>query len=114
METFFRLTLFAAGIINLLPSILAFAPKKITKSYGVAVPDANYELLLRHRAVLFGIVGGIMVYSAASSTLYQLAMFVGVVSMAAFIVLYYATGRAINPALTKVMRIDAKYSPTIS
>jgi hypothetical protein len=33
MELIFRITLFIAGVINLLPSVLAFLPDKISKSY---------------------------------------------------------------------------------
>ena len=71
MELIFRICLFIAGVINTLPALLAFLPEKIATSYGVEVPNANYELLLRHRAVLFGIVGGLMIYSAISKKNYD-------------------------------------------
>ena len=64
METSFRIALFIAGGINLLPSILAFSTAKLSQSYGIEIPNADFELLLRHHAVLFGIVGGLMIYSA--------------------------------------------------
>jgi len=66
MELVFRVCLFITGIINIVPSILAFISSKISNSYGIQVPNPNYELLLRHRAVLLGIIGGVLIYSAKS------------------------------------------------
>ena len=106
MELVFRICLFIAGIINIVPSILAFLPDKIQTSYGVEIPNANYELLLRHRAVLFGIIGGIMIYSAISKKYYSLAVVIGLISMFSFFVLKKLVNGEINPELQKVMNID--------
>jgi heme A synthase len=106
MELFFRITLFVAGGINLLPSFLAFLPEKIAKSYGIEIPNANFELLLRHRAILFGIIGGLMIYSALVKKHYELSTITGLVSMSSFIILYFLIGKDINQEIKKVMRID--------
>jgi hypothetical protein len=107
MELLFRITLFVAGVINLLPSLLAFLPEKIAKSYGIEIPNANYELLLRHRAILFGIIGGLMIYSALVKKHYELSTIAGLVSMTSFIILYFIIGKDINQELKTVMMIDA-------
>ncbi|MEM1119995.1 MAG: phosphopantetheine adenylyltransferase [Bacteroidota bacterium] len=106
METIYRIILCLAGMINFLPTLIAFLPQKISSFYGVEIPDANYELLLRHRAVLFGIVGGLMIYAAISNKHIALVTTVGFISMLSFIGLYFMIDGAINPALTKVMKID--------
>ena len=106
MELFFRMTLFVAGIINVLPALIAFLPAKIPEAYGIAIPDANYELLLRHRAVLFGLVGGLMIYGAITKKYYDLATLAGLISMVSFLLLYFMMNGSINKALTKVMWID--------
>lgn len=106
MELLFRITLFVAGVINLLPSLLAFLPEKIAKSYGIEIPNANYELLLRHRATLFGIIGGLMIYSALVKKHYELSTIAGLVSMISFIIIYFIIGKDINQELKKVMMID--------
>jgi len=106
MELIFRICLFIAGIINIIPSILAFLPNKITKSYGIAIPNANYELLLRHRAILFGIVGGIMIYAAITKTHYTLAVCIGFISMVSYLLLIQLVNGPINQELTKVGNID--------
>jgi hypothetical protein len=106
MELIFRITLFIAGVINLLPSVLAFLPDKISKSYGIEIPNENYELLLRHRAILFGIIGGLMIYSAVAKKHYEVSTFIGLISMVSFIVLFFLIGKDINSELKKVMSID--------
>jgi hypothetical protein len=106
MELIYRITLFIAGLINLLPSLLAFLPTKISKSYGIDIPNANYELLLRHRAILFGIVGGLMIFSAITKKQYEISTIAGLVSMISFIILYFFIGKEINSQLKKVMIVD--------
>tara|TARA_R110001583_G_C5362111_1_gene381690 strand:+ start:71 stop:442 length:372 start_codon:yes stop_codon:yes gene_type:complete len=105
METIFRISLFIAGGINILPSILVFLPEKISKSYGIEIPNVDFELLLRHRAVLFGIVGGLMIYSAILKKYYSISVTVGLISMISFIILYFLMN-GINAELEKVMKID--------
>jgi hypothetical protein len=106
MELIYRITLFVAGLINLLPSMLAFLPDKISKSYGIEIPNANYELLLRHRAILFGIIGGLMIFSSIVKKYYEIATIAGLISMTSFILLYFLIDRDISSELKKVMVID--------
>ena len=106
METIFRITLFLAGIINLIPSLLAFLPDNISKSYGIEIPNGNYELLLRHRAILFGIIGGLIIYSAIVKKNYKIATTVGLISMGSFILLFVLIDKDINLELKKVMIFD--------
>jgi hypothetical protein len=106
MDLLLRIALFISGIINILPSLLAFLPDKISKSYGIEIPNANYELLLRHRAILFGIIGGLMIYSAIVKKYYELSTIAGLVSMTSFIILYFIIGKDISQELKKVMFID--------
>ncbi len=106
MELTYRIALLIAGLINLLPALLAFLPDKISKSYGIDIPNANYELLLRHRAILFGIIGGLMIFSALVKKYYEISTIAGLVSMTSFIILYFLIGKGINSELKKVMIID--------
>ncbi len=106
MELVFRIALFISGIINFLPSLLAFFPEKISKSYGIDLPNKSYELILRHRAVLFGIIGLLMLYSAVTKKHYEISATIGLVSMLSFILLYFLIGKEISTELKKVMFID--------
>ena len=106
MELVYRIALGLAGIVNLLPALLVFMPQNISKSYGVAVPDGNYELLLRHRGVMFGVVGGLILYSAFTKRYYEVSTLAGLVSMVSFVGLYYLIDKPINAELKRVMQID--------
>jgi heme A synthase len=106
MENIYRIALFLAGIINILPAFLAFIPDKISKSYGIELPNENYELLLRHRAILFGIIGGLMIYSAIAKKYYTIATSVGLISMVSFILLFFLIGKDINSELKNIMIVD--------
>jgi hypothetical protein len=105
MELIFRISLFLVGVINFVPISLAFFPNKIKDSYGIEVTNPNLELSLRHRAVLLGIVGGLMIFSAISKKYYDLSVVLCSVSMLSFIILYFMIG-GINNELKKVMLFD--------
>jgi hypothetical protein len=100
MEILFRISLLLAGIINLIPFSLAFFPNKINASYGIDVTNINLELLVRHRAVLFSIVGGLMLFSAFTKRYYDLSVVFGSISMLSFVILYFSIGN-INSELKK-------------
>lgn len=105
MESVFRAVLFLTGALHLLPFTLAFLPARIASSYGVEVSGADMMLLMRHRAVLFGIVGSIMVHSAWTKRNYSAALSIGLASMLSFVLLYSLIG-GINVKLQQVMWID--------
>lgn len=106
MELIFRITLFIAGLINFVPFFVVFFPEKMTSSYGINIPNADFELLLRHRAVLFGIIGGLLLYSALTRKYYDLATLIGLISMVSFLLLFFRIDGKINDSLTTVMKID--------
>ena len=114
MELIFRVSLLISGIINLLPSMLAFLPNKFSQSYGIAIEDGNLELLLRHRAFLFFIIGGLMIYSSVMKKNYEISTISGLISMISFIVLFFLTEKPINSKLKKVMVIDSIASAILS
>lgn len=105
MENIFRICLFLTGIVNLLPSILSILPSKISKSYGISISDVNLELLIRHRAIFFALIGGLLIYSSITKKLYNLSFLFGMISMVSFVLLYFQLN-GINAELEKVMKID--------
>jgi len=105
MEALFRISLFIAGGINFLPSLLVFSTEKLSKSYGIKLPNSDLELLLKHRAILFGIVGGLMIYSSITKKHYSMSVTVGLISMVSFILLYLLIGE-INDELGTIMVFD--------
>jgi len=64
VQTLSTILICFAGLINFLPVMGALSHKRIESLYDISVEDRNYEILMRHRAVLFGIVGSLLIASA--------------------------------------------------
>lgn len=56
--------LLVVGVIHLLPLAGVVGASRLSALYGIAVAEPNLELLLRHRAVLFGVLGGLCIAAA--------------------------------------------------
>lgn len=80
-----------AGIINFLPIVGVTSAARIESLYGVELADPALEILLRHRAVLFGLVGGFMIVAAFKKRLHAMAIVGGLIAMLSFMGLYYFT-----------------------
>lgn len=93
------------GLINFLPLLGVLSAERITAGYGVEVATPDLELLLRHRALLFGIIGGFVFASLALPQLRSAAMVMAAVSMVGFLFLYVLTG-ASSGALRSVVIAD--------
>jgi hypothetical protein len=76
-----------AAAINLVPGVGAMSPEQMESLYGVALDEPNLEILMRHRAVLFGIVGGLMTVAAFYRPLRTAGYTAGFVSMLSFLVI---------------------------
>lgn len=94
--------LIGAGLINFIPVIGVLSAGQIQQSYGVDISTPDLEILLRHRAVLFGLAGAFILYSVYRKDLQNLAIGGGLVSMVSFIALAVSVGgygAALNPTL---------------
>ena len=105
-EDFLRISLVISGVVNLLPSTLALFPNRLRSSYGLNFDDPNALFILQHRAVLFGIIGCILLLSAGLREFYFGAIVIGLISMVSFVILYFANGINNSAKLKKVMWID--------
>jgi hypothetical protein len=94
-----------AGLINLAPVLGAFSVERMQSLYGVALQDANLGILMRHRAVLFGIVGAIMLASAFHPPLRPVAYAAGFLSMLSFLAIAWLVG-GYNAEIQRVCMID--------
>ena len=94
--------LIGAGLINFAPVLGVLSAHQIVQAYGVDVSGPDLEILLRHRAVLFGLVGSFILYSAYRKDLQNLAIGGGLISMISFIGLALFVGdfgSALNPII---------------
>jgi hypothetical protein len=56
-EAAIRIALVGAALIHLLPLPGVLGGEWLVKLYGITVPDPATEFLLRHRAIVFGLMG---------------------------------------------------------
>jgi hypothetical protein len=97
--------LLVVAIIHALPLIGVISAAKISALYGITVQDPNLEILLRHRAVLFGVLAAFLAYAAFHRSLHGLALVAGWLSVAAFLALAVSIG-GYNHALSVVVKAD--------
>ncbi|MDR6153352.1 hypothetical protein QF021_001441 [Acidovorax delafieldii] len=105
MKKIASLALLLAGAIHLIPLLGVFGAAPLASLYGSTPSDPNTLILLRHRAVLFGIVGGICMGAAFKPAYQWLGLTVGAVSVLSFLLLAWSTG-GFNTHLQRVVVAD--------
>ena len=105
MKQLIAALLIVPGLINFAPILGALSNEHLAKLYLVDNLNPDVALLLRHRALLFGIVGAFIIYSAFQPHLRPYATIAGLVSMVSFVILVFALNTS-NPSLIKVAWID--------
>ena len=73
--------LIIVSIIHLMPLGGVLGSKRLKALYDLSFEEPNLEILMRHRAVLFGLLGVFLIYAAFQPTLQPLAFIVGFVSV---------------------------------
>jgi hypothetical protein len=91
--------------IHLLPLYGLLGAGALTALYGLDFADPSLQVLMRHRAVLFGIVGGLLLAAAFRPGLRTAALLAGFASVLSFLALAWATDGA-NAAVMKVAAVD--------
>lgn len=92
MEKLIAGTLILVGLINFYPAVGVFSAETLSGLYGIDVQSSELLILLRHRAVLFGLLGAFIIYSAFKPTLQGWAILSGLASMLSFIALALLVG----------------------
>jgi hypothetical protein len=93
------------GIIHLLPLTGVLGVPRLQALYGMTITDPNLEILMRHRAVLFGILGAFLIYAAFRPGLQLAALIAGAVSVVSFLVIAGMIG-GYNTGITRVVTAD--------
>lgn len=93
------------GIIHLLPVLGVAGGERLSALYNLSLEEPNIAILMRHRAVLFGLMGLFFLYAAFYPAYQWLALFAGVVSVLSFVGLAWSTG-GYNAALQRVVMAD--------
>jgi hypothetical protein len=97
--------LLVAGLIHLLPVPGVMGVGSLARLYGIEVNDPNTAILLQHRALLFGVLGVLMLSAIGLPWLRVTALTVALFSAASFIVVAMAVG-GYNPAIARVVVAD--------
>lgn len=97
--------LILVGIIHLLPLSGVLGAERLSTLYGIGFQDPNVLILMRHRAVLFGIFGVFLIIAAFRPTWHLWAFASAFVSVVSFILLALAAGE-LNPELHRVFVAD--------
>jgi hypothetical protein len=109
MRALVTVLLLLAAAANLLPVLGALSTARLEALYGVVIQDTNLAILMRHRAVLFGIVGSLLAVAAFHAPVRPLAIPAGLVSMLAFVAIAGSVGDY-NPLLRRVVIVDVAAS----
>ena len=94
-----------AGVIHLVPLVGVLGATKLSAMYGIDVSDPTLAILMRHRAVLFGVLGAFLVVAAFVPAYQVPALVMGSVSAAAFVAIAWTTHGA-SSAITTIVRGD--------
>jgi hypothetical protein len=95
-----------AAAINLAPVLGALAPERMATLYDVDLGDPNLQILMRHRAVLFGLVGGLLAVAAFHPPLRTVGYVVGFSSMLSFLLVAWVVG-GYGAGIRRVALLDA-------
>ncbi len=97
--------LLVVAVIHLLPLSGFFSVERLNSLYGLAIDDANLEILMRHRAILFGILAGLFVYAAFTPAIQPIAFVAAFISVASFFFLAFSVAE-FNTEMRKIVIAD--------
>jgi hypothetical protein len=99
--------LLLVGVLHLLPLVGVVSRAQLMRLYGVEADTPTLELLLRHRAVLFGLLGAFLLVAAFRAPLQWAALVASAVSVGSFLLLaWLVPGVQSHPAIALVVRLD--------
>ena len=105
MTKLITLCLVIVGLINFLPVVGVVAAQRMESAYAISLQSAELQILMRHRALLFGILGGFILFSAFNPNYQWAAMAMAGLSMIGFALLALTTG-SYNAELGRVLTAD--------
>lgn len=88
--------------IHLVPISGFFGVDRLASLYGIDITNANLEILMRHRAVLFGILGAFFAYAAFSPAVQPIAFAAAFASLASFFFLAFSAGE-LSDSIRKIV-----------
>ena len=93
------------AIIHLLPLSGVIGSERLASLYGISFDEPNIAILMRHRAVLFGLLGLFMLVAAFKPSFQVAAFVIGFVSVVSFLWLAFSVG-GYNAAVGRIVTAD--------
>ena len=100
-----RLALLVGGLVHLLPLIGLLGRDQLQRLYGLAIEQPEVVMLFQHRALLFGLIGGLMLSAVWRRELQLAAGLIGVFSALGFLLLA-GNPQQLGAALQRVWLAD--------
>jgi hypothetical protein len=97
--------LIVVGVIHLLPLMGALGGDRLSALYGIRIDEPNLEILMRHRAVLFGLLGAFLLFAAFKPPYQNLALLAGFLSVITFL-FFAGSAEHFNAAIRRVVIAD--------
>jgi hypothetical protein len=97
--------LVVVAVIHLLPLSGVLGSERLAALYGLPFHDPNLAILMRHRAVLFGLLGGLMLFAAFRPQIQTIAFIAGFVSVTSFLWFAWSVG-GYNAQVGRVFSAD--------
>jgi hypothetical protein len=105
MQRVVPVLLIVIGLIHLLPLPGVLGGERLAALYGLRFDEPNLALLMRHRAVLFGVMGAFLLFAAFKPSLHTMALVGAAVSVLSFLWLAWQEG-GINAHVQRVVIAD--------
>ncbi len=106
MSKLVSILLIVVGVINFLPVFAVLSATNLEQAYSVELANNDLIILMRHRALLFGIIGGFILFSVFAPSYQTPAMIMAAVSMIGFLYLAWTVG-GYNDAISQIAMIDS-------
>ena len=93
------------AVFHLLPAVGVLGVARLEALYGIPVQEPNLAILMRHRAVLFALLGVFLLVAAVRPAWQPAALVAGFVSVLSFLALARTVGGT-NAQLQRVFAAD--------
>ena len=97
--------LVVVGLINFFPSLGMASASRLSHQYDLPVEGPDLSVLMRHRALMLGIIGAFIIASAFLPDLRPAAYLIGFSSMLGFVI-FARANKGHNQKLAKISAID--------
>jgi hypothetical protein len=97
--------LVVVAVIHLMPLPGVLGGERLAALYGLSFDQPDLAILMRHRAILFGLLGAFLLLAAFRTELQTIALVAGFASVVSFLYLAWSTGHY-NAKLGRVVAAD--------